>query len=934
MLSTSILSGQTITSAITAAGQTTSYSFYAPAGASIIFTVGDTTAASNFRSYVTLDDPYGNALTSGGSAYASASASGQVSYTVPYYGAGTYTAIVASSNNTVGAYAANLVVAGLGVTQAADSDGDGGAILSGQDRTGSINRYGDLDVYTFTAGSGDGIRVSVGDSNAASDYRPAVTLFAPDGTNVGSGYSAYDGASANGEVDYTVPTTEVGTYTILVQDDGGNHIGSYGLNLALAGPGVTQAADGNGDGGTLVSGADRAATMNHYGDLDIYTFTAVAGAGIKVTAGDANATSDYRPYITLYGPDGALIGNGSTAYDRSTAGAEVDYQVPAYDGGTFTAVVEDDGGTHLGAYEVNLALAPAAQGTDINRDGGGLVSGTDRAGTIEYYGDSDVYTFAANGGDGLRVSVGDATATSDFRPYLTLYSPTGAVLGTASTSYARSTAAAEVDYQVPALGGGTYYAVVQSNGNTNIGAYRIALSRADTNQGTDPAGDGGILTSGVDRAGTIGSYGDLDVYTFTTTPGASIQLAAGDAATTSDFRPEITLYGPTGLLIQNAGTAYANADDAAEIDYRVPALGAGTYTVVVESNGGTNVGPYNLSLAVAPATQGTDANGDGGTLTSGVAKTAAIQKYGDIDVYTFGASAKDALTVTVADPTSASDYRPNLTLYAPDGTKLAASSSPYSVSNSSATVTYTVPPGAAGTYSVVVTSSGEGNLGAYYVLMNGNHPPTASSLVVTAPAAQTSIYSSAASFALGSFKATNAPGPYAVRVYWGDGTPDTVFTATTAAALAAQSHTFAQTGTYTVSIAVTDPGHDVSNVATFPVTVTGPTASITGTVFKDANANGKQDAGESGFAGVTVYLDLGLDVTLDATDPRATTSATGAYTFTGVFPGTYRVREVLPSGYKLVAPTLGYDSVTATTTAVDAPRRSPTPPSPPTPPPW
>ena len=64
-------------------------------------------------------------------------------------------------------------------------------------------------------------------------------------------------------------------------------------------------------------------------------------------------------------------------------------------------------------------------------------------------------------------------------------------------------------------------------------------------------------------------------------------------------------------------------------------------------------------------------------------------------------------------------------------------------------------------------------------------------------------------------------------------------------------------------------------------------------VWDDVNANGIQDAGESGIQGVTVTL---YDSTQTAIG-TATTDASGLYHFTGLAAGTYYVGFGLPGGY-------------------------------------
>ena len=87
------------------------------------------------------------------------------------------------------------------------------------------------------------------------------------------------------------------------------------------------------------------------------------------------------------------------------------------------------------------------------------------------------------------------------------------------------------------------------------------------------------------------------------------------------------------------------------------------------------------------------------------------------------------------------------------------------------------------------------------------------------------------------------------------------------------------------------------------------TGSIAGQVFRDSNNNGVQNAGETGLAGVTVYLDANGNGKLDAGEITATTDALGRYTFSGLTPGTYTVRQALSRDYRRSAPLLALAEV-------------------------
>jgi hypothetical protein len=101
-------------------------------------------------------------------------------------------------------------------------------------------------------------------------------------------------------------------------------------------------------------------------------------------------------------------------------------------------------------------------------------------------------------------------------------------------------------------------------------------------------------------------------------------------------------------------------------------------------------------------------------------------------------------------------------------------------------------------------------------------------------------------------------------------------------------------------------GSDVSVVSsTFVVSATAA-ASISGTVFDDANGDGVQDDGETGIAGITVYNDANNNGKLDPGELTTTTDVNGNYSFTGLTAGNYKIREVIPTGWKQITPSNNY----------------------------
>ncbi len=98
--------------------------------------------------------------------------------------------------------------------------------------------------------------------------------------------------------------------------------------------------------------------------------------------------------------------------------------------------------------------------------------------------------------------------------------------------------------------------------------------------------------------------------------------------------------------------------------------------------------------------------------------------------------------------------------------------------------------------------------------------------------------------------------------------------------------TYPASGSYKVTLAT---GKMISKKNDFGNFLPG---TISGTVFNDQNGNHRKDSGELGLAGWTVTLML--NSVIKAT---TTTDGSGNYSFTGVVPGIYQVKETVQSGW-------------------------------------
>ena len=324
------------------------------------------------------------------------------------------------------------------------------------------------------------------------------------------------------------------------------------------------------------------------------------------------------------------------------------------------------------------------------------------------------------------------------------------------------------------------------------------------------------IASGQTIAGQVATAGQTDAYAFTAVAGESVQVSVGDATAASAYAAVLTVYGPDGVAVGTDQDPFSGG--SAEVGFTVPTAAGGAYTAVVAAADGTT-GAYNVELAAAPAPQAAEAGGDGGMIVAGQPRSGTINRPGDLDVYTFSASAGDAIALTVARATAASTFLPKLRLYNPAGAMVGLIYAGDSF-GTPAEVVYPVPPTGSGTYTAVVQdATRQGTGSAYTLTLAGTVHPVTRDVAVIPAAAQSATTAVVRSVQLGTFTAATA-GPYTVAVDWGDGTNDTTFTLTAAGPLAPQPHAFATAGAFAVAVTVTDSVGNSSATVTVPVAAT------------------------------------------------------------------------------------------------------------------
>jgi hypothetical protein len=456
------------------------------------------------------------------------------------------------------------------------------------------------------------------------------------------------------------------------------------------------------EGGPLTNGATHCGTIAGAGEVDTWTFTAIAGDRIAVHLGEVIDQNDFRPWIRVLAPNSASLGSSSGL------AAAVLSDIIAPSTGTYQVLVAsyDAAFDGTGTYRLTMTHTPGPITVSAGDEGGPLTNGALHTGQI-FTGDVDVWTFTANANDRIGVNVGEIVDDNDFRPWIRVWAPNGASLG--STAGVAATTLSDLIAPVT----GTYLVLVSSynNGFDGTGTYRLTMTHTP-GPITISAGDqGGPLTNGGLHTGEI-TVGDLDIWTFTANVGERIAVHIGEITDNDDFRPWIRVWAPNAASLgSESGT-----DAAALSDMIAPATG--TYLVLVASydSGFDGSGTYRITMTHTPGPVTVSTGDQGGALDNGALHTGEILK-GDLDVWTFTATAGDRIAINVGQITDNDDFRPWIRLWAPNNASLASTSGTDAAQISDAIAPVT------GLYLVLVASYDTGFDGSGTYRLTMTHTP-------------------------------------------------------------------------------------------------------------------------------------------------------------------------------------------------------------------
>ncbi len=539
----------------------------------------------------------------------------------------------------------------------------------GQTQTGTISSAAQSNSYTFSANAGEVLDVTM--TATSGTLIPKIQLYNPAGQLIATATPPYCNSTIT-EMD-TVTLLSTGTYTILVSDCSATNTGNYAL--------YAQSTNDPSGAANLPFGGTEAGTIGLAAQSNTYTFSANANDVVDLTM---TATSgSLIPKIRLYNPAGQLVSQANPPYCNSTITEMDAITLPST--GTYTVLVGDCSDTNAGNYELY------AQRTNNPTGAANLPFGGTEAGTIGSAAQNNSYTFSANAGDVLDVTM--TTTSGSLIPKIRLYNPAGELLSQANPPYCNSTITEMDTITLPSTG--AYTVLVADCSDTNTGNYEIYGQRTENASGAK------TLAFGSTKAGTISEAAQNNTYTFSANANDVVDFTM--TRTSGSLIPKIRLYNPAGELVSQANPPYCNSTITEMDTITLPSTG--TYTVLVADCSDTNTGKYEIYGQRTNKPSGAKKS-TFGTTNAGTISAAAQNK-----TYTFSANANDVVDFTMTR--TSGSLIPKIRLYNPAGGLVNQANPPYCNSTITEMNTITLP--STGTYTVLVGDCSDTNVGNYEI---------------------------------------------------------------------------------------------------------------------------------------------------------------------------------------------------------------------------
>lgn len=266
-------------------------------------------------------------------------------------------------------------------------------LLNDNDTIVDTFNAGQTVTHTFNAQIGDSLVVLLADT--ANTFAPRIDIYSPSGAVL---FQNWQQPVAQAQVS----ALEDGVHTIQVKDFYGANAGDYRLSFARM-PGANEF------GSLSLNGMATRSLLS--GDLDTYVIDVDAGDTVSLAFADVSVNDGLSPQLIAYQPDGSFWNS-----QHGLNAARIQH-FRATESGRYTVLLKDFYGGE-GDYEFHYALHPGAN------EGGLLSAGTTLSLDLTPA-DIDTFTFTAQAGDVIALSMTDTSNNQSIAPQLAVFRPDG-----------------------------------------------------------------------------------------------------------------------------------------------------------------------------------------------------------------------------------------------------------------------------------------------------------------------------------------------------------------------------------------------------------------------------------------------------------------------------------------------------------------------------
>jgi hypothetical protein len=582
----------------------------------------------------------------------------------------------------------------LTVTPVGDDEDAGGATLIayGDEIGGGLFPEGDVDSFQFSGSAGDVIDISL----VSADFDPLLELESG-GQLIGVDDNGGTDNSARLD-DYVLPTT--GDYTIRAVAVGTRLTGDFNLTLTRATEAF--AFQGQITPGTLNGQLEAGASVQ------LYTFTLDQFSEIQLDL----ISTDFDPFLVLYIGDSLDDRSADTRIAVDDDGGEgLNASLPlVLPPDSYLAEVRSFVPNSTGAFELRFSVLTIEGDEDL--DGPvALEPSSPQDGDLQQEGDADEYIFLADAGDVVEIGL----ESSDFDTFLELEhnGELIAVDDDGGEGFNSLLAGLVLPF------GGEYIVRVRALGDNSVGVYSVSLLDVTPDLDAKDLLEPGTIQD------VIATGGEVHLFPFELTSFSEVDIRL----TSDEFDAFLILFsGDSAEDRSEENVVGVDDDGGGGLNSRLTLLlPAGLYLIEAGPLTNTGAGEYTLDLEVTPV-EGDEDDPNPVPLAFGQELEGRISPVGDVDLYTFSATAGDEVEIELTSPEFDTFLELSLS-----GETLAANDDGGDDLNSKLSG-FVLPT--AGSYQIRVRALGTDASGLYTVSLNSTAPP----LVLQDPVSTGSIF--------------------------------------------------------------------------------------------------------------------------------------------------------------------------------------------------